>query len=108
MLLIAARRVSGMPRRTRWWARHRRHGDARAPRDRIGQPATLVIPRTAAQVGLRLTGDVAEPAHLMAEVAPANAPTTPALRVDAAPPGADSAPAMVTLPAYALSTGDYS
>ena len=44
----------------------------------------------------------------MAEVAPANAPDDARRwRVDAAPPGADSAPAMVTLPAYALSTGDY-
>ena len=72
------------------------------------EPATLVIPRTAAQVGLRLTGDVGELEHLTAEVAPANAPDDARRwRVDAAPPAADSAPAMVTLPAYALSTGDY-
>ena len=66
------------------------------------EPATLVIPRTAAQVGLRLTGDVGELEHLMAEVAPASAPDDARRwRVDAAPAGADSAPAMVTLPAYA-------
>ncbi len=72
------------------------------------EPPTLVIPRTAAQVGLRLTGEMGEVEHLTAEVAPANAPDDARRwRVDAAPPASDAAPAMVTLPAYALPTGDY-
>ena len=72
------------------------------------EPPTLVIPRTAAQVGLRLTGEMGELEHLTAEVAPASAPDDARRwRVDAAPPAADAAPAMVTLPAYALPTGDY-
>ena len=52
------------------------------------EPPTLVIPRTAAQVGLRLTGEMGELEHLTAEVAPANAPDDARRwRVDAAPPG---------------------
>ena len=72
------------------------------------EPQTLAISRAAAQVGLRLTGEMGELEHLTAEVAPANAPDdVRRWRVDAAPPAADAAPAIVTLPAYALPTGDY-
>lgn len=69
---------------------------------------TLTIPRSAAQVGLRLTGDLGDVEHLTAEVAPAASPDDARRwRADAAPPAADEARVMVTLPAYALPTGEY-
>ena len=69
---------------------------------------TLTIPRTAAQVGLRLTGDLGDVEHLTAEVAPAASPDDARRwRADAAPPASDEARVMVTLPAYALPTGEY-
>ncbi len=73
-----------------------------------GVPPTLTFTREAAQVGLRLTGEIGEIDQLTAEVAPASAPDDARRwRVDAAPPGPDGARGMVTLPSHALTTGDY-
>lgn len=72
------------------------------------EPPVLAFPRSAAQIGLRLTGDIVEIDHLMAEVAPIAAPDDARRwRVDVAPAAADGARGMVTLPAHALSTGTY-
>jgi len=69
---------------------------------------TLEIPREAAQVGIRLLGDVGELEHLTAEMAPVTAPDeVRRWRVDAAPAAADGATAMVTLPPHAVPDGDY-
>ena len=68
----------------------------------------LAFSRSAAQVGLRLTGDLGEIDHLTAEVAPIAAPDDPRRwRVDVAPAAADGARGMVTLPSHALSSGAY-
>lgn len=71
-------------------------------------PATLSMPPGAAQVILRLAGDVADVDQLVAEIGPAGA-VDRARRwpVDAAQAGADGVHASVTLPAYALQAGDY-
>lgn len=80
--------------------------EAGAPSE--GGPPTLVVPRDAAQVGLLLRGSLGEIDHLTAEVAPVASPDDARRwRVDAAIPGADDVRAMVTLPSYALPTGDY-
>jgi len=69
---------------------------------------TLEIPRDAAQVGVRLLGDLGELEHLTAEMAPATAPDeVRRWRVDPAPAAADGAAAMVTLPPHAVPDGDY-
>jgi hypothetical protein len=69
----------------------------------------LSIPKDAAQVGLRLKGEVTEIDQLIAEVAPANHPDqVTRWRVDApVPPGDDGAKAMVTLPPHAVPDGTY-
>ena len=68
----------------------------------------LAFSRSAAQIGLRLTGDLGEIDHLTAEVAPIATPDDARRwRVDVAPAGADGARGMVTLPSHALSTGAY-
>jgi hypothetical protein len=74
----------------------------------VGEPPHLVIAQRAAQVGLRLTGELGEIDHLTAEVAPIAAPDDARRwRVDVAPAGADGARGMVTLPSHALSSGAY-
>jgi hypothetical protein len=74
----------------------------------VNAAPTLAFSRSAAQVGLRLAGDLGEIDHLTAEVAPLSAPDDARRwRVDTAPSAADGAQGMVTLPAHALSTGDY-
>lgn len=73
-----------------------------------GEPSTLVIPPGAAQVGFRLLAEVGELDHLTAEIAGAKNPDDARRwRVDAAPAAGDGAKAMVTLPAYAVSTDEY-
>lgn len=73
-----------------------------------GEPPVLVIPRDAAQVGLRLTGELGEIDHLTAEVAPAGSPDDARRwRVDAAAAGDDGATGLVTLPPHAVPAGDY-
>jgi hypothetical protein len=73
-----------------------------------GGTPTLEIPRAAAQVGVRLTGEVGDVEHLTAEMAPVSAPDeVRRWRVDAAPAAADGATAMVTLPPHAVPDGDY-
>jgi hypothetical protein len=73
-----------------------------------GSVATLEIPPQAAQVGVRLTGELGDVEHLTAEMAPASAPDeVRRWRVDAAPAGSDGAQAMVTLPPHAVPDGDY-
>jgi hypothetical protein len=68
----------------------------------------LEIPRQAAQVGIRLTGEVGDVEHLTAEMAPLTAPDEiRRWRVDAAPAAADDATAMVTLPPHAVPDGEY-
>ena len=68
----------------------------------------LTFSRSAAQVGLRLTGDLGEIDHLTAEVAPIAAPDDARRwRVDVAPAAADGARGLVTLPSHALSSGAY-
>ena len=79
-----------------------------APADGTAEPPLLTFSRSAAQVGLRLTGDLGEIDHLTAEVAPIAAPDDARRwRVDVAPAAADGARGMVTLPSHALSTGAY-
>jgi hypothetical protein len=73
-----------------------------------GSLPTLEIPRQAAQVGVRLTGELGDVEHLTAEMAPVNAPDEiRRWRVDAAPAAADGAGAMVTLPPHAVPDGEY-
>lgn len=73
-----------------------------------GSLPTLEIPRQAAQVGLRLTGEVGDVEHLTAEMAPVTAPDeVRRWRVDPAPGAADGATAMVTLPPHALTGDEY-
>jgi hypothetical protein len=79
---------------------------AHGPAD--GSLPTLEIPRQAAQVGVRLTGEVGEVEHLTVEMAPVTAPdAVRRWRVDAAPAAADGATAMVTLPPHAVPDGEY-
>jgi hypothetical protein len=79
-----------------------------AQRPTAGSLATLEIPRHAAQVGVRLMGELGEVEHLTAEMAPVNAPDhVRRWRVDAAPGGVDGAGAMVTLPPHAVPDGEY-
>jgi hypothetical protein len=73
-----------------------------------GSLPTLEIPRQAAQLGLRLTGELGDVEHLTAEMAPASAPDeVRRWRVDPAPAGSDGAAAMVTLPPHAVPDGEY-
>lgn len=69
---------------------------------------TLEVPRRAAQLGVRLTGEVGDVEHLTAEVAPVTAPdAVRRWRVDSAPAAPDGATAMVTLPPHAVPEGEY-
>ena len=73
-----------------------------------GELPMLEIPRQAAQVGLRLTGEVGDVEHLTVEMAPVTAPDeVRRWRVDTAPAAADGATAMVTLPPHAVPDGEY-
>jgi hypothetical protein len=73
-----------------------------------GALPALEIPRRAAQVGVRLIGEVGDVEHLTAELVPVTAPDeVRRWRVDAAPAAADGATAMVTLPSHAVPDGDY-
>ena len=73
-----------------------------------GSLVTLEIPRQAAQVGVRLTGELGDVEHLTAEMAPASAPDeVRRWRVDVAPAASDGAAAMVTLPPHAVPDGEY-
>jgi hypothetical protein len=77
-------------------------------RGAAGGLATLEIPRQAAQVGVRLKGELGDVEHLTAEMAPVHAPDqVRRWRVDAAPAGSDGAAAMVTLPPHAVPDGEY-
>ena len=79
-----------------------------APVADTAEPPLLTVSRSAAQVGLRLTGELGEIDHLTAEVAPVTAPDEARRwRVDVAPAAADGVQGMVTLPSHALSTGAY-
>jgi hypothetical protein len=72
------------------------------------RPAALTIPPGAAQVSLRLAGELGDVNQLTAEISPAGAPDqVKRWPVDGASAGSDGAKASVTLPTYALPAGTY-
>jgi len=73
-----------------------------------GTPTSIVVPAGAAQVILRLGGALGDVDQLIVEVTPgANPDEARRWPVDGAPDTGDGARASVTLPAYALPSGDY-
>ena len=72
------------------------------------QPAVLTLPPDAAQISLRLPGELGDVDQLTAEISPADAPDeVKRWPVDGAASGNDGAKASVTLPAFALPPGAY-
>lgn len=73
-----------------------------------GDTTSLRVPTSAAQVQLRLVGDLPPADALTAEVTSMDAAeTSRRWPVDAAPPANDGAQASIELPAYVLPPGDY-